>query len=299
MKLESHRLHARALSGLGRAIKQVIEDSSRGAAQEISVTCWDEDDRFFDPANSRPAQRVHPEAAQLRWGDHYPRTCIPRGRKTAAPGAATAPHPVKFERYSFEIGACMARYGRKRVFRLKPKTAAWRSPSYFAQNNANFVTYDDGAEPGPASISDAAQDIVSRLSELGQAAFYSDLPAFGLAHGYFNNFVQPAIRNVERGAIVYAKSREGFLKGRRKRKFSAAVFVIAVPEDRIVNRTEMRQHLISIGLIEAVIEVQDGRDITFFTIPDFRSKDALYLIEVPTNLIASKDAIGEDRELVD
>jgi len=72
---------------------------------------------------------------------------------------------------------------------------------------------------------------------------------------------------------------------------------VAVPEDRIVSRGEMHRRLTEIGLVEAVIEAQDGRDITFFTIPEFREKDALYIVEVPTNLVASHDAIDKIEKL--
>ena len=297
----------RRLSALGRAIKQQIEDAARSEPQDISVTCWDEDARFFDPSNVYPLneciRKLHSfDGAVIILGPSAPSaetsSVSTSDAGTAAPGTVTpaAPQPVN-SNVLIEIGACMARYGRKRVFLLEPSSGSVEIPSYFHKNNVNFATYDDTIEPGPEAIGDAAASIVRHLTELGQSAYYSDLPAFGLAHGYFNNFVLPAIRNVERGATVYAKSGGSFLKGRRKRKFSSAVFIVAVPENRIVNRTEMRQRLTAIGLVEAVIEVQDGRDITFFTIPEFRDKDALYIVEVPTNLIASRDAIDKIESL--
>ena len=296
-----------SLSPLGHAIKRQIEEATWNEAQSISVTCWDEDERFFDPSNAYPLneciRKLHSfDGAIIILGPSAPSadagSVSTSTQGTAPPGAATAaaPQPVN-SNVLIEIGASMARFGRNRVFLLRPNSDNVQIPSYFRQNNVNFATYDDSAEAGPDAVAEAAATIVRHLGDLGQSAYYSDLPAFGLAHGYFNNFVMPAIRNVERGATVYAKSGGSFLKGRRRRKFASAVFIVAVPEDRIVTRAEMHKRLTAIGLVEAVIEAQDGRDITFFTIPEFRDKDALAIVEVPTNLIASHDAIDKIERL--
>jgi nucleotide-binding STING sensor domain-containing protein/predicted nucleotide-binding protein with TIR-like domain len=296
-----------ALAPLGHAIKQQIETMARTEAQDIAVTCWDEDERFFDPDNAYPLneciRKLHSfDGAIIILGPSAPSAgagaVSTSAQGSAAPGAATAAAPLPVNsNVLIEIGASMARFGRNRVFLLKPKSDNVQIPTYFRQNNVNFATYDDTVEAGSDAVAEAAATIVRHLGELGQSAYYSDLPAFGLAHGYFNNFVLPAIRNVESGATVYAKSGGSFLKGRRRRRFSSAVFIVAVPENRIVNRTEMHKRLTAIGLVEAVIEVKDGRPITFFTIPEFRERDALYIVEVPTNLIASNDAIDKIEKL--
>jgi hypothetical protein len=278
-----------SLAPLGHAIKRQIEEIARTEAQDIAVACWDEGERFFDRDNAYPLNEC------IRKLHSFDGAIIVLG--PGAPEATAAdPLPVN-SNVLIEIGASMARFGRNRVFLLKPKSESVQIPTYFRANNVNFATYDDAAEAGPGAIAEAAASIVRHLGELGQSAYYSDLPAFGLAHGYFNNFVRPAIKNVENGAAVYAKSGGTLLKGRRRRKFSSAVFIVVVPEDRIIERAEMHHHLTSVGLVEAVIEVKDGRPITFFTIPEFRSKDALCVVEVPTNLIASRDAIDKIERL--
>jgi hypothetical protein len=278
-----------SLSPLGHALKRQIGELARTEAQDISVTCWDEGERFFAQDNSYPLNEC------IRKLHSFDGAIIVLG-PSGAGATAAAPQPVN-SNVLIEIGASMARFGRNRVFLLKPKSDCVQIPTYFRENNVNFAAYDDTVTAGPDAIAGAAASIVRHLCDLGQSAYYSDLPAFGLAHGYFNNFVRPAIRNVEDGANVYAKSGGTLLKGRRRRKFSSAVFIVVVPEDRIIERTEMHQHLTSIGLVEAVIEVKDGRPITFFTLPEFRSKDALYIVEVPTNLIASRDAIDKIERL--
>jgi len=296
-----------ALAPLGHAIKRQIEETSRTGAQDIAATCWDQDTSFFDPTNPYPLneciRKLHSfDGAIIVLGPSAPSAgagaVSTSAQGAAAPGAATADAPLPVNsNVLIEIGASMARFGRNRVFLLKPKSDNVQIPTYFRENNVNFATYDDTVAAGPDAVVEAAGIITRHLGGLGQSAYYSDLPAFGLAHGYFNNFVVPAIRNVERGATVYAKSGGGFLKGRRRREFSSAVFIVAVPEDRIVTRIEMHKRLTEIGLVEAVIEAEDGRDIAFFTIPEFREKNALYIVEVPTNLIASHDAIDKIQSL--
>ncbi len=295
------------LAPLGHAIKRQIEETSRTEPQDISVTCWDEDTSFFDPVNPYPLneciRKLHSfDGAIVILGAAAPLAgagaVSTSAGGTAAAGAATAAAPLPVNsNVLIEIGASMARFGRNRVFLLRPRSDSVEIPTYFRQNNVNFATYDDTVAAGPDAVAEAAHIIVRHLGGLGQSAYYSDLPAFGLAHGYFNNFVMPAIRNVEAGATVYAKSGGSFLKGRRRRRFASAVFIVAVPEDRIVTRAEMHRHLTAIGLVEAVIEARDGRDIAFFTVPEFRERDALYIVEVPTNLVASHDAIDKIERL--
>jgi hypothetical protein len=268
------------LKALSRAIKHQIEESTRDGPQDISVTSWDEHGRFFDDTNAYPLNEC------IRKLHSYDGAIIVLG--PAVPSAS--PQPVN-SNVLIEIGACMARYGRQRVFLLRPGSDSVDIPSYFRNNNVHFATYDDTIEQGPAAIADAATFIVRHLANLGQSAYYSDLPAFGLAHGYFKNFVLPAIQSVQGGATVYAKQGGKFLKGRRKLNFSAAVLITAVAEDRITNSGELKQHLSSIDLVEAVIEAKGRRDITIFTIPEFRNKKALYIVDVPTTLNASHDAI--------
>ena len=274
------------LTPLGRAIKAEIEEATRNGPQDISVKTWDEGESFFDPANAYPLNEC------IRKLHSFDGASIILGPSTLS----STPQPVN-SNVLIEIGACMARYGRQRVFLLKPGSDSVQIPSYFRETNVNFATYDDSIAQGPAAVADAAAAIVQHLAGLGRSAYYSDLPAFGLAHGYFKNFVLPAIRSVQAGATVYAKQGNSFLKGRRRRKFSSAVLIAAVPEDRIRSGIELKQHLTGIGLIEAVIEAEGRRDITIFTVPEFRSKDALYIVDVPTTLNASHDAIDNIERL--
>jgi hypothetical protein len=274
------------LKALSRAIRHEIEEATRTGPQDISVTSWDEHGRVFEEAHANPQNEC------IRKLHSYDGAIIILG--PSAPSAI--PQPVN-SNVLIEIGACMARYGRQRVFLLKPSSDSVDIPSYFRNNNVHFATYDDTIEQGPAAIDDAASFIVRHLATLGQSAYYSDLPAFGLAHGYFKNFVLPAIESVRDGATVYAKHDGKFLKGRRRLNFSSAVLVAAVAEDRIRSSGELKQHLTSIGLIEAVIEAKGRRDITIFTIPEFRTKKALYIVDVPTTLNASHDAIEKIEKL--
>jgi hypothetical protein len=271
-----------SIETLGAAIKAEIETATRSGPFEVEVTHWRD---MFDKANPFPLNEC------IRKLHSFDGAIILLG----ASHAAADKQPIN-SNVLIEIGACMARYGRERVFLLRPRGDTVEIP-YFYSNNVRFEVYDEAAS-GPAAIADAARNILAHLAGLGQSAYYSDLPAFGLAHGYFNNFMLPAIDNVaNKGAAVYERDGDSLLKGRRRRKFSSVHFIEVVPETRIVDRRAVKRRMQEIGLVEAIIEVQDGRPISFTALPEFREKDGLYIIEVPTNLTAAHDAIEKIEKL--
>src|SRR6185295_15452072 len=157
------------LSALGHAIKRQIEEMARTETQDIAVTCWDEDTSFFDPSNRYPLneciRKLHSfDGAIIILGPSAPSagagavsTSADGAAAPRAPGAAPAmPLPVN-SNVLIEIGASMARFGRNRVFLLKPKSGSVQIPTYFSENNVNFATYDDTAEAGPDAVAEAAR----------------------------------------------------------------------------------------------------------------------------------------------
>jgi predicted nucleotide-binding protein len=106
----------------------------------------------------------------------------------------------------FELGATMARMGTQKTFLLAPEDPPVKLPSYF--KGLDPLTYqkrDDGnfsAGTGAACIR-----IRDRIRGLEQDAFHSDLPALGLAQGYFFNFVLPIHNTLrENQAVRFANA---------------------------------------------------------------------------------------------
>jgi nucleotide-binding STING sensor domain-containing protein/predicted nucleotide-binding protein with TIR-like domain len=274
----------RPLLELGRHIQRRIEELARNEVHDISVTVWD---NMFDPINNFPLNEC------IRKLHSFDGAIIVLGPDQGRSGYLSrwlSRRPPINPNVLIEIGASMARFGRKRVFLLKPRSESIAIPSYFASNNVLFETYDDTVEPGPSAVAVAASRIVQEFGRLGQSAYYSDLPAFGLAHGYFYNFVKRAIERVEKGDTVEI--------GGKPYTFSSAVFIVAIPEDRIVPGREGNAHLKERGLVEGTIKTTDGgRPITFTTIPRFMDRDTLYIVEVPGNLNPALDAIENIEQL--
>src|SRR5262245_3610349 len=145
------------LKALSSAIKHQIEEATRSGPQDISVTSWAEHGRFFDDANAYPLNEC------IRKLHSYDGAIIVLGPSNPS----ATPQPIN-SNVLIEIGACMARYGRQRVFLLKPSSDSVDIPSYFRKNNVHFATYNDTIEQSPAAIADAATFVVQHLADLGQ-----------------------------------------------------------------------------------------------------------------------------------
>jgi len=283
----------------GRAMKTLIEQSAKAADYGVRVTTWDSGADFFDPANRYPLneciRKLHSyDGAILILGPGAPRRT---GNPFADAGEAFAramrrlfglPEAVNHN-VLIEIGASMARFGRNRVFLVQPRSKSVDVPSYFEKNNAIFLSYDDAAENPEEAVREAAAEIVNKLKELGQSAFYSDLPSFGLAHGYLTNFVAPTLQDVAGGVSVTV--------GESSKRFSKAVYIMVFAKREVARRESANVICDSIALPQASFPARGGRVISFRTLPDALERDTLYVVDIPTNLVPSLDAIKKIENL--
>jgi hypothetical protein len=181
-----------------------------------------------------------------------------------------------------EIGAAMARYGRNRVFLLMPKSESVKIPTYFEENNAIFLKYDDQNSSHSEAMNDPASNIVTHLESLGTSAFFSDLPSFGLAHGYFNNYVRQTHRRITDGQEVEINN--------ESKIYSDINFVMVVPEDSVYTRDDVSEFMSRLSLPKGEVQAGD-RPLTFRCLPSSIENDTLNIVEVPSNLIPSEHAI--------
>jgi hypothetical protein len=188
-----------------------------------------------------------------------------------------------------EIGAVMARFGRNRVFLLEPESKAVEVPSYFAENNAKFHTYDDTAQNIEDGMAESAEYVIKEIRELGDTAYFSDLPSFGLAHGNFNAFIKPVIRSIKEGDEVRI---DGNIA-----KFNDVVFVIAYDKERVRAQKDAYPVLDRLGLAKGQITQKNGRVVTFRTLPVSAPSDVLVIVDIPTNLLPAEYAVNKIDEL--
>jgi hypothetical protein len=283
----------------GRAMKTLIEKSAEAQNYGVRVTTWDAGADFFDPANKYPLneciRKLHSyDGAILILGPGQPRRT---GNPLADAGEAFAramrrafglPEAVN-PNVLIEIGASMARFGRNRVFLVEPKSKSVDVPSYFENNNAIFLTYDDASEDPEEAVRDAAARVVRQLKDLGQSAYYSDLPSFGLAHGYLTNFLAPALQDVAGGVPVTI--------GADSKSFSKAVAIVVYAKTKVADRQTANELYARSGLVAATFQARNGRPISFRTLPDAAARDTLYVIDIPANLVPSLDAIDKIENL--
>jgi hypothetical protein len=283
----------------GRALKTLIQGIGAQQGLLLNVTTWDEGEHFFGHENRFPMneciRKLHSfDGAVLILGAGAPRRSASTLRNIGNAAAWRlrrlfgVPEPVN-SNVLIEVGASMARFGRNRVFLVEPQSGAVEVPSYFRQNNALFTSYNDRERDPEAAMAGAASEIVSKLKSLGQAAYYSDLPSFGLAHGYLNALIRPAIENVESGAEVTI--------GGQTRTFNRTVFIIAYATSDVASRGAANETYKRLGLAEALVKAKDGRAISVRTLPDGASRETLFIVDIPTNLVPSVYAITKIEEL--
>ncbi len=113
------------------------------------------------------------------------------------PGKTTT-QAVPRDNVVFELGACMARFGTQKTFFICPEQPPVKLPTYFA--GFYPLTYEQRSDANLVAATGAAcARIREQFRQMDRDAYASDLPAQGLAVGYFNNFVSPAYRRLQAG----------------------------------------------------------------------------------------------------
>ncbi len=269
----------------GKAIAKEIESIAEAEGMNISAITW-KDEFFFGPEGAQNRYALNECIRKLHSFDG---AILILGPNKRSPFRIFGGREPVSPNVLIEIGAAMARFGRKRVFLLEPKSKSVDVPTYFRENNALFFEYDDNAGAEQA-IASAARKIVDHLKALGSTAFFSDLPSFGLAHGYFNALIKPSILNVREGAEVTV--------GDQSKVFTDAQCVIAYTKGRIVQRDEANQAMDAAGFVSGRIDPKDrGRTISFRTVPDALERDVLPLFDMPINMVPSMHAIEKVEDL--
>lgn len=263
----------------------------------LNVQTW-KDNEFFGPDNryalNECIRKLHSFdgailvlGPQLRPTNNFARDAIDKlarlARSLFGIPEEVAPNVL------IEIGAVMARFGRNRVFLLEPRSKAVEVPSYFAENNAKFHTYDDTVQNKEEGMSESAEYVIKEIKGLGDTAYFSDLPSFGLAHGNFNAFIKPVIRSIQEGDEVRI---DGNIT-----KFNDVVFVIAHEKERVRAQKDAYPVLDRIGLASGQITQRNGRTLTFRTLSVSTPSDVLVIVDVPTNLLPAEYAVNKIDEL--
>ena len=182
----------------------------------------------------------------------------------------------------FELGACMSRLGTQKVFFVVPEAPPVLLPSYF--KGFYPLSYEKRADGNlSAAVGSACTAIKTQFAQLNQSAFYSDLPAQGLAFGYFYNLISPTYKKLRSGAELTAgspwKEQAGF------------TIQIVMPGETFMNRDQVDKTLRAKNLVKFDLPLADGRNISAYHRPRAKADEPLHIYDIPTTLLTSDRVI--------
>ena len=185
-----------------------------------------------------------------------------------------------------ELGAAMARMGIRKTFVLAPDQPRLKLPTYF--KGLEPLTYVQSAGVNRVSATGTASiQIRKQLNRLEQDVFHSDLPAVGLAYGYFNNFLLPVYNSLcERNSVLLPTSEKAW-------KVDDGFTITVVLPDSLVSRmaadTIMKKKF---RCVVARIDLRDGRNLSVYLRKPAKRNSPLKIIDIPTTLLTSAEVIN-------
>ena len=272
-----HKPHAIVFSSgkshrIAEAVKENLEH--RG----FTADTWKEN--FFDDNNTAPLNTFLKKLlcfdfAVLVLGDDDLRVDPQSGSTTAIPR----------DNVVFELGATMARMGTQKTFLITPAAPRVTLPTYF--KGLDPLTYElrtDGNHV--AGTGTACTHIRDRMARLDQDAFHSDLPALGLAYGYFFNFVRPihnTLREPQRVTLPASDTPWAPEHG--------YTLTVVIP-DKLMNRQSADEFLRSeMHAANVHVLLKDGRDLDVYVLPRRAADSPLHILDIPTTLLTSEKVI--------
>jgi hypothetical protein len=225
------------------------------------------------------------------------------------PARADKQQHVPRDNVIFELGACMARLGPKKTFIVRPESPEVVLPSYF-DGVGGHMTYETARNDGNwnAAVGSACNSVANLFANFDSNAFFSDLPASGLAHGYFHNFLMPTYRAFNAGTPNFIE--EVVPKWDRKSGFKLTVLIPDEPLDRDAvshlftspepvnistilgddRRLTARRRL---RFVHPQLRLQDGRNIAIYAKQRRKKSDLFEIFDVPTTLLTSQKVIDK------
>lgn len=189
----------------------------------------------------------------------------------------------------FEVGAIMSRVGLKRTFIVAPdlNEEKFRILDYLEQFEC--IRYRSSINTGPdigAAMDQVADTVIRKLASIGDDIYHSDLPACGLCHGYFNNFLgmatwcleTPQKIAVEQGGEPDWEPRFGY------------AITLAIPHELMGQKEAHTLLEDQYKLKNLLLDNNKGRDLSVF-VSEYKKGGPLHVIDIPTTLFTSKSVI--------
>lgn len=185
----------------------------------------------------------------------------------------------------FELGAAMARMGPQKTFIFTPADKNVILPSYFRGVMVKRYRHETGARGDyKASTGSACGDVKRHLKTLKEDAFHSDLPAQGLAIGYFANFIERLYKGLR-------EDQDLELPIKLPWKPSCGFTVTSFIPDGIISRASADRKLKELGATNVLVRLFRDRDMSVYALPRATDHDPLHILDIPTTLLTSGKVI--------
>jgi hypothetical protein len=258
---------------------RVAEGVKQNLERQFSVDLWTED--FFDENNVTALNTF------LKKLLRFDAAVIVMGPDDVQVNPVTSERNyVPRDNVIFEMGAAMARIGTRKTFVLAPDKPQVKLPTYLKgltpliyqqREDANFV----------AATGTASTQIRNQLSRMEQDVFHSDLPAVGLAYGYFNNFVYPLYT-----ALNERKCAE-LPEGEKCWELDDGFTITVAVPDSLMTLQSVDDILVDeIGASKVKVKIRGGRDMSVYRLHRTQDNSPLQIIDIPTTLLTSAEVIA-------
>jgi hypothetical protein len=203
----------------------------------------------------------------------------------------------------FELGACMARMGNERTFVLCPDEPRVILPSYFygiAPIPYESTRTDSNIQ---AAVGAACETVAQAYDNVLRNSYFSDLPAAGLAYGYFWNFVKPTYDAFNSGSpsidcevaldngfeIVVLMPENPLTRDQVQKLFCG--HIRELPASQNAGATPPKGRKIHFDKRKLILA--DGRDISIYvkSAQSLALGDSFTVYDVPTTLMTSSEII--------
>lgn len=184
----------------------------------------------------------------------------------------------------FELGACMARLGTQKTFIVVPADPKVVLPSYF--KGVYPLEYESREDRNlDAAVGGACRAIRAQFERLDRNAYYSDLPAQGLAFGYFQNFLRPTYQRLRTSQTPINADGDWLPDN------GFCISVVMPPafwgRDRVGDEMTKRK------LTKLELHLLDGRDVSVYRGLRAKTTDRLEIFDIPTTLMTSQRVIDK------
>jgi hypothetical protein len=185
----------------------------------------------------------------------------------------------------FELGASMARMGPQKTFIFAPADKNVTLPTYFKGVMLQPYQHRPDARGNFQGSTGAACAAIKRhLTTLSEDAFHSDLPAQGLAIGYFANFIERLYRGLREDQTLELPNR---LQWTPNCGFTVTSFI---PSENI-SRESADRILKEMNAANVLVKLFRDRDMSVYALPRLTETAPLHILDVPTTLLTSAKVI--------